>query len=105
MGLEFFLGPKMAIFVLSSTGDGDPPDNAAKFMRKLHNQSFPERTSLAGLRFALLGSTLHSMVPPGCRKEEGKGVDRAGGLQLQQLPRLPQEAGEAAARPRRHRLL
>ncbi|EDV28307.1 uncharacterized protein TRIADDRAFT_21300 [Trichoplax adhaerens] len=45
---------KKAVFVISTTGDGDPPDNAGKFIRKLKRKSVP-KDHLSNLSYALLG--------------------------------------------------
>lgn len=42
------------VFVVSTTGDGDPPDTALKFVRKIKNKSLPH-DHLSHLRYALLG--------------------------------------------------
>jgi len=42
------------VFVVSTTGDGDPPDTAQKFVRKIKNKSLPH-DHLSHLRYALLG--------------------------------------------------
>uniref|UniRef100_A0A8C2CIR5 Methionine synthase reductase n=1 Tax=Cyprinus carpio TaxID=7962 RepID=A0A8C2CIR5_CYPCA len=41
------------IFVVSTTGDGDPPDTAQKFVRKIKNKSLPHH-HFSHLRYALL---------------------------------------------------
>ncbi|XDV47338.1 hypothetical protein PO909_017004 [Leuciscus waleckii] len=41
------------VFVVSTTGDGDPPDTALKFVRKIKNKSLPH-DHLSHLRYALL---------------------------------------------------
>ncbi|XP_039522695.1 methionine synthase reductase isoform X3 [Pimephales promelas] len=41
------------VFVVSTTGDGDPPDTAQKFVRKIKNKSLPH-DHLSHLRYALL---------------------------------------------------
>ncbi|RCN28050.1 flavodoxin, partial [Ancylostoma caninum] len=43
-----------AVIVVSSTGDGDAPENAARFMRRIMRKSL-ERNFLEGLDYALLG--------------------------------------------------
>lgn len=43
------------MFIVSTTGDGDPPDTAQKFWRCLKNQSL-SKSYLKHLKFALLGS-------------------------------------------------
>lgn len=48
--------PGPVIFVCSTTGFGDPPDNMASFWRKIMNVRLPEgRTFPTTLRFAVLG--------------------------------------------------
>ncbi|VDK24399.1 unnamed protein product [Taenia asiatica] len=48
--------PGPVVFVCSTTGCGDPPDNMATFWRKLMNVRLPEgRTFPTSLRFAVLG--------------------------------------------------
>ncbi|CAK8672123.1 methionine synthase reductase-like [Clavelina lepadiformis] len=42
------------IFVCSTTGDGDPPENARKFIRSINRKSLSE-THLSKLNYALLG--------------------------------------------------
>eukprot|EP00058_Branchiostoma_floridae_P027416 XP_002612907.1 hypothetical protein BRAFLDRAFT_282133 [Branchiostoma floridae] len=42
------------VFVCSTTGDGDPPDNATKFFRRLKKKTLPS-DHLAHLNFAVLG--------------------------------------------------
>ncbi|XP_051538873.1 methionine synthase reductase-like isoform X1 [Myxocyprinus asiaticus] len=41
------------VFVVSTTGDGDPPDTAQKFVKKIKNKSLP-RDHLSHLHYALL---------------------------------------------------
>ncbi|XP_066300342.1 methionine synthase reductase-like [Branchiostoma lanceolatum] len=42
------------VFVCSTTGDGDPPDNASKFFRRLKKKTLPS-DHLAHLNYAVLG--------------------------------------------------
>lgn len=42
------------VFVVSTTGDGDPPDTAQKFVRKIKNKSLLD-DSFSHLCYALLG--------------------------------------------------
>uniref|UniRef100_A0AC35G6J4 Flavodoxin-like domain-containing protein n=1 Tax=Panagrolaimus sp. PS1159 TaxID=55785 RepID=A0AC35G6J4_9BILA len=52
---EFFIEKeKFVIVVVSSTGDGDPPENAHKFFRKIHKKDLPA-DYLSSMEFALLG--------------------------------------------------
>ena len=44
----------IAVFVVSTTGDGDPPDTVSKFWRRLKRKTNPP-DMLINLRFALLG--------------------------------------------------
>uniref|UniRef100_A0A914D012 Methionine synthase reductase n=1 Tax=Acrobeloides nanus TaxID=290746 RepID=A0A914D012_9BILA len=44
----------LIVIVISSTGDGDPPDNAHKFMKKIHDKSL-DTNFLSNTQFALLG--------------------------------------------------
>lgn len=43
------------MFVVSTTGDGDPPDTVLKFWRRIRKKTL-ESTYLKGLRYALLGT-------------------------------------------------
>lgn len=43
------------IFVVSSTGDGDPPENAEAFWRQLRRKTKSEKVSLEHVRFIILG--------------------------------------------------
>ena len=45
---------RLAVFVTSTTGDGEPPDNAQKFYRRIRKKTLPEN-HLQNLRFTLLG--------------------------------------------------
>ena len=47
--------------MISSTGDGDPPDNAQKFMKKLHDKSLVDNY-LSNIKFALLGKPLNRKI-------------------------------------------
>lgn len=44
---------KLVVFVVATTGDGDPPDNARKFLRVLRKQK--DKQLLSSVRFAVLG--------------------------------------------------
>ena len=44
----------MFVVVVSSTGEGEPPDNVVKFWRKLRRKTLPSN-HLASCKFALLG--------------------------------------------------
>ncbi|KAJ2777792.1 hypothetical protein GGI15_004392 [Coemansia interrupta] len=44
-----------AVFIVSTTGDGDPPDNALKFWRTLRRTLKNKDKPLGNLRYALLG--------------------------------------------------
>lgn len=46
----------VVVFVVSTTGDGDPPDNVAKFWRKLKRKTLPS-DHLGSCNYALLGKT------------------------------------------------
>ncbi|KAJ3327767.1 hypothetical protein HDU76_011166 [Blyttiomyces sp. JEL0837] len=50
-----FAGDNAIIFVVSTTGDGDPPDNATKFWRWLRRAKKPELDALKGKKYAILG--------------------------------------------------
>ncbi len=52
------------VFVVSTTGDGDPPDTAQKFVRKIKNKSLPH-DHFSHLRYALLGK----MIVLLCKRE------------------------------------
>lgn len=52
------------VFVVSTTGDGDPPDTAQKFVRKIKNKSLPH-DHLSHLRYALLGKMVFLL----CKRE------------------------------------
>jgi sulfite reductase alpha subunit-like flavoprotein len=45
----------LAVFVLSSTGEGEPPDNARSFWRFLVRKTHP-KDLMARLKFTILGS-------------------------------------------------
>ncbi|CAB4039447.1 methionine synthase reductase-like, partial [Paramuricea clavata] len=45
---------KCVVFVVSTTGDGDPPDTVTKFWRRLRKKTLGS-TYLKGLHYALLG--------------------------------------------------
>lgn len=47
---------KIVIIIVSTTGDGDPPDNAAKFVRGLRKKSLA-KDFLKNLKFTILGKT------------------------------------------------
>ncbi|XP_065882526.1 methionine synthase reductase-like isoform X2 [Dysidea avara] len=54
-GVKFHLEQEpVIVIVCSSTGDGDPPDNAAKFWRKLKKRTLPE-DHLAKCHYTVLG--------------------------------------------------
>ena len=56
--LQFWLErEKLAVIISSTTGDGDPPDTAQKFVRRLKKKTLP-RDHLVQLRYAFLGETL-----------------------------------------------
>uniref|UniRef100_A0A0K0FYV0 Methionine synthase reductase n=1 Tax=Strongyloides venezuelensis TaxID=75913 RepID=A0A0K0FYV0_STRVS len=42
------------VVVISSTGDGDPPENSARFMRRISRKNLPEKW-LSNLNYCLLG--------------------------------------------------
>ncbi|KND01446.1 uncharacterized protein SPPG_03250 [Spizellomyces punctatus DAOM BR117] len=48
-------GDNAIIIVASTTGDGDPPDNATKFWRWLRRAKAPELEGLKGKKYAILG--------------------------------------------------
>jgi methionine synthase reductase len=48
---------KVVIIICSTTGDGDPPDNAAKFVRFLRKKSLANDI-LKNLKFTVLGTFL-----------------------------------------------
>lgn len=52
------------VFVVSTTGDGDPPDTAQKFVRKIKNKTLPHN-HLSHLRYALLGKMILQL----CKRE------------------------------------
>ncbi len=43
------------MFVCSTTGDGDPPDTASKFWRRLKKRSLQPGEHLKGTRYTFLG--------------------------------------------------
>ena len=45
----------MFVIVVSTTGDGDPPDNASKFWRRLRKRTLPSN-HLANSNYTLLGT-------------------------------------------------
>ena len=49
---------KLAVFISSTTGEGDPPDNAVRLIRYLKQKTIPA-DFLAGLTYVVLGSTYH----------------------------------------------
>ncbi|KAJ3415807.1 Transducin (beta)-like 3 [Chytridiales sp. JEL 0842] len=50
-----FSQKNMLIVVASTTGDGDPPDNATKFMRFLRRMKAPEIEQFKSTKYAILG--------------------------------------------------
>ncbi|KAJ2709012.1 hypothetical protein H4R19_004464, partial [Coemansia spiralis] len=46
---------RTVVFVVSTTGDGDPPDNSARFWRILRKATRADPAAYAHLRFAILG--------------------------------------------------
>ncbi|KAJ2574458.1 hypothetical protein GGH95_003903, partial [Coemansia sp. RSA 1836] len=46
---------RTAVFVVSTTGDGDPPDNSARFWRVLRKATRGNGSAYSHLRFAILG--------------------------------------------------
>jgi len=44
------------VVVVSTTGDGDPPDTVAKFWRRLKKKTLP-RDHLSKCKYALLGES------------------------------------------------
>ena len=52
----------LAVFVLSSTGEGEPPDNARSFWRFLVRKTHP-KDLMARLKLTILGS---ASFPPPC---------------------------------------
>lgn len=45
---------KLCAIVVSSTGDGDAPDNAARFVRRISRRTLPN-DFMSGLEYAILG--------------------------------------------------
>ena len=45
---------RVVVVVVSTTGDGDPPDTVVKFWRRLRKKTVP-KDHLSGCRYALLG--------------------------------------------------
>ncbi|ORX74264.1 riboflavin synthase domain-like protein [Linderina pennispora] len=46
---------RTVVFVVSTTGDGDPPDNSTKFWRVLRKTTRSNKTAYTHLRYAILG--------------------------------------------------
>ncbi|KAJ2769979.1 hypothetical protein GGI18_005296, partial [Coemansia linderi] len=46
---------RTAVFVVSTTGDGDPPDNSARFWRVLRKATRGKDRAYSHLRYAILG--------------------------------------------------
>ena len=56
------------MFIVSTTGDGDPPDTVTKFWRRLRKKTL-DSSYLKNVRFALLGwymlkNPIHTKYPP-----------------------------------------
>lgn len=49
------------VFVVSTTGDGDPPDTALKFVRGIKKKSLP-RDQFSHLHYTLLGKSLGAVL-------------------------------------------
>jgi sulfite reductase alpha subunit-like flavoprotein len=83
----------VVVFVCSTTGDGDAPDEAIKFFKALRPRA-PATLSLADWHVAILGTIpIHvSSVPGNVIKFA---VFRTGRHQLHQLLQWRQRAGEA----------
>lgn len=56
---QFFLEKEsFIVIVVSSTGDGDAPENCSRFVRRIARKGLPE-DALARLEYAILGRVFH----------------------------------------------
>ena len=66
--LQFWLErEKLVVMISSTTGDGDPPDLAGKFWRRLKKKTLPS-DHLAHLKFAFLGLNKTTFTTSSVRK-------------------------------------
>ena len=74
---------KLAVIITSTTGDGEPPETAEKFWRKIKKKS-TDPNMYQGLRFAILGWCMHC-----CIVFSNSETDYSGSSTLMPLPQRP----------------
>ena len=65
---------KCVVFITSTTGDGDPPDTAAKFVRRLKKKTLSE-SYLSHLHYAMLGNVCSCSYSTSVTASTGQAFD------------------------------